>query len=58
LLSAYDRQFRPLVPLLVFWIIIVGTRSIEIRLSPEVSRPRQKEDALTDQSSRGRSGPS
>jgi 4-amino-4-deoxy-L-arabinose transferase-like glycosyltransferase len=52
LLSAYDRQFRPLVPLLVFWMVIVGTRSMEIRLRPEVSRPRRKEDALTDQSSR------
>jgi hypothetical protein len=48
LLSAYDRQFRPLVPLLVFWMVIVGTRSMEIRLRPEVLRARRKEDALTD----------
>ena len=48
LLSAYDRQFRPLVPLLVFWMVIVGTRSMEIRLRPEVLSARRKEDALTD----------
>ena len=37
LLSTYDRQFRPLVSLLVFWMVIVGTRLMEMRLRPELS---------------------
>ena len=35
LLSAYDRQFRPLVPILLLWIAFIYTRILTIQLRPD-----------------------
>jgi len=35
LLSAYDRQFRPLVPILLLWLAFFYTRVLIIKLRPE-----------------------
>jgi len=37
LLSAYDRQFRPLVPLVFLWTAFVGVRILHIELRKESS---------------------